>query len=481
MSDRYAQLVNTPIGKLVTKQIGLPQPSRLERYETVPPIQTRQAVISGPVLLGAAGAAGGTSSPRLVGAAARILKAIDADVLTPMDEALRTAAAQARLDAGVFNPEAAAEDQRFKALVFDATGIASSDALEQAWAFFKPAIRRVLSSGRVIILGTPPEDCAAPPMAIAQRALEGLERAIGKELKRGATSQLVYVKPKAEGQLESTLRFLLSPRSAFVSGQVIRIGPAAAATGKFDWDAPLAGKVALVTGAARGIGAAIAEVLAREGAHVVGLDVAPMADELSSVTVRLGGSFLAADITDDDAPAVIADHLLGQHEGVDVVVHNAGITRDKTLGRMTEEQWNKVIAINLTAPQRITEELLARDAVRRNGRIVGVSSISGIAGNAGQTNYSTSKAGVIGFVQAYAPALAKRGVTINAVAPGFIETQMTAAMPIAIREAGRRMNSVSQGGLPIDVAETVGWFAEPGSAGVTGNIVRVCGQSLIGA
>ena len=148
-----------------------------------------------------------------------------------------------------------------------------------------------------------------------------------------------------------------------------------------------------------------------------------------------------------------------------MVVHNAGITRDKTLGRMTEEQWSKVIAINLTAPQRITEELLARDAVRRNGRIVGVSSISGIAGNAGQTNYSTSKAGVIGFVQAYAPALAKRGVTINAVAPGFIETQMTAAMPIAIREAGRRMNSVSQGGLPVDVAETVAWFAGPGVGG----------------
>jgi 3-oxoacyl-[acyl-carrier protein] reductase len=110
-----------------------------------------------------------------------------------------------------------------------------------------------------------------------------------------------------------------------------------------------------------------------------------------------------------------------------------------------------------------------------------VSSISGIAGTAGQTNYSTSKAGVIGVVQAWAPALAKRGVTINAVAPGFIETKMTAAMPIAIREAGRRLSSLSQGGLPVDVAEAIAWYASPASAGVTGNIVRVCGQSLIGA
>jgi 3-oxoacyl-[acyl-carrier protein] reductase len=137
--------------------------------------------------------------------------------------------------------------------------------------------------------------------------------------------------------------------------------------------------------------------------------------------------------------------------------------------------------INLIAPHRIDAELFARDAVRQNGRVVCVSSISGIAGNAGQTNYATSKAGVIGMVQAYAPRLAERGATINAVAPGFIETQMTAAMPIATREAGRRMNSLAQGGLPVDVAETIAWFASPGSAGVNGQVVRVCGQSLIGA
>jgi 3-oxoacyl-[acyl-carrier protein] reductase len=398
-----------------------------------------------------------------------------------MDEGVRSAAATAGLAAGIWNPDAPGADQRFHALVLDATGIRSSDELVAAHRFLHPAIRRVSTSGRVIVLATPPEDCAQPPAAIAQRALAGLVRSIGKEVRKGATAQLVYVRPPGDDQLESTLRFLLSPRSAFVSGQVVRIGAPVAPAGAYDADAPLAGKVALVTGAARGIGAAIAQVLARDGAHVVGLDVAAMAGELAAVTGALGGSHLAADITDPATPAAIADHLLDAHGGVDVVVHNAGVTRDKTLHRMTEDQWSTVLSINLTAPERIDDELLARDVVRSTGRVVSVSSISGIAGNAGQTNYATSKAGMIGFVQAWAPALAKRGVTINAVAPGFIETQMTAAMPIAIREAGRRMNSLSQGGLPVDVAETIAWLAAPGSAGVTGNVVRVCGQSLLGA
>jgi 3-oxoacyl-[acyl-carrier protein] reductase len=243
----------------------------------------------------------------------------------------------------------------------------------------------------------------------------------------------------------------------------------------------LDGKVALVTGAARGIGASIADVLARDGAHVVGVDVPAQSSALEEVTGRLGGSSLLLDITATDAPAAIASRLKDEHGGVDVVVHNAGVTRDKTLGRMTEEQWDLVLSINLTAPHLIDQELFGQGVVRDNGRVVNVSSISGIAGNAGQTNYSTSKAGLIGMVEAWAEPLAKRGVTINAVAPGFIETTMTAAMPITVREAGRRMNSMAQGGLPADVAETVAWMANPASAGVTGNVVRVCGQSLLGA
>jgi 3-oxoacyl-[acyl-carrier protein] reductase len=148
---------------------------------------------------------------------------------------------------------------------------------------------------------------------------------------------------------------------------------------------------------------------------------------------------------------------------------------------MTEAAWRSVLDINLSAQLQINDALLAANALRAGGAIVCVSSISGIAGNLGQTNYATSKAGVIGLVQASAPALAERGITINAVAPGFIETQMTAAVPFAIREAGRRMNAMSQGGLPVDVAETIAWFACPASTGVTANVVRVCGQSLLGA
>jgi 3-oxoacyl-[acyl-carrier protein] reductase len=471
MADRYSQLINTPIGKVISKQIGLPRPSPLERWEPGRP------VISGPVLLGAA--PGG----RLAGAVAQVLAGIRAEIHTPMQEEIRTALAAAGADAKVFNPAAAPAEQRFKALVFDATGIGASEELRSAYEFFHPTIRRVLGSGRIVILATPPSACRNPRQALAQRALEGLMRSLGKEVGRGATAQLVYVAPKADGLIASTLRFLLSPKSAYVSGQVIRVAPPKSELDGTvaDWQRPLTGKVALVTGASRGIGRAIAQTLARDGAHVVGLDIPPQADDLALVAAETGGSSLALDITAADAPQRIAEHLHSEHGGVDIVVHNAGITRDKTLGRMTAEQWDLVLEVNLGAEQRIDHELLERGTIRPNGRIVCVSSISAIAGNAGQTNYATSKAGVIGMVEAYAPAYSKAGQTINAVAPGFIETQMTAAMPIALREAGRRMNSTSQGGLPVDVAETIAWLASPGSAGVNGNIVRVCGQSLLGA
>ena len=469
MTDRYTQIVNTPVGKLVAGNVGLPVPVPLERHSQGDP------VVRGTVLFG--GAPGG----RLLAPIARALASAGAHTASALRDDVRRAAAGADLDSAIFQP---AGEDTFKALVFDATGIADTAGLDALHEFFGATIRRVERSGRVIVLGTPPEDAGSTDAAIAQRALEGFTRAVGKEVRKGAAANLMLVAPGAEEQIEGTLRFLLSPRSAYVSGQVAHlVAGGEAAPADLDWERPLAGRVALVTGASRGIGAAIASVLARDGAHVLGVDIPPAEEDLKAVTEGLGGSALALDITDASAPKAIAAHLRKEHGGVDVVVHNAGITRDKTLGRMDHDRWRSVMEVNLIAPQRITAALLGgtKRLLRQHSRVIGVSSISGIAGNAGQTNYSTSKAGIIGFVRALAPELAKAGGTINAVAPGFIETQMTAAMPIGTREAGRRMNSMNQGGLPVDVAEAVAWLASPGSGAVNGNIVRVCGQSLLGA
>ena len=418
MSDRYSQLVKLPVAGTVAKRIGLPRPVELERGSASP---------TGRVLLGGAG--------RVARAAAAVLAELGVDAATALDDPVRSDAAAAGLNAAVFNPEAPA-DQTFKALVFDATGITTSSELVELQRFFHPTVRRVRESGRVVVLGG------------GQRALEGFARSLGKEIGRGATVNLVHVEPGAEDRIGPTLRFLLSPRSAYVSGQVISVGPGR--------EVPLAGRTALVTGASRGIGASIAEVLEREGASVVRLDLQDAEIEL--------------DITAEDAPAVLAQRFAG---GLDILVHNAGVTKDRTLAKMPEERWQSLMEVNLIAPERITEALLP--VLGDDARIVCVSSLSAIAGNAGQTNYATSKAGLIGLVETLE---LDRGITINAVAPGFIETQMTAAMPIAVREAGRRMNSLRQGGLPVDVAETVAWLA---SSGLDRNVVRVCGQSLLGA
>ena len=331
------------------------------------------------------------------------------------------------------------------------------------------------------MLGTPPESVKGSER-VAQRALEGFTRSLGKEVGRGGTVQLVYVAEGAEAATASTLAFLLSPKSAYVSGQVVRIGATGSkkATAVKDWQRPLAGKTALVTGASRGIGEQIARILHRDGATVIGVDVPQAASELQALMRELDGDHLVLDITGKDAPQRIAHHVTEKHGGVDIVVHNAGITRDKKLANMDEDRWNSVLNVNVVAPERISRELLDQGAINKNGRIIGVASIAGIAGNVGQTNYAASKAGVIGLVDSLAGEL-KDGITVNAVAPGFIITKMTAAVPFATREVGQRLNAMSQGGLPVDVAEAIAWYASPGSTAVNGNVVRVCGQMMLGA
>jgi 3-oxoacyl-[acyl-carrier protein] reductase len=440
MSDLYSQIVNSPPGRLIAPRVGLPRPVRLKRRSS------DGADVAGPVLLGAA--PGG----RLGKAVERVL----GEIGTPRPEK---------------------SDSPVHGLVFDASGIADSTELVELQRFFHPNVKRVEASGRVVVLGAPPAGLPSRA-ATAQRALEGFTRSLGKEIGRGIAVQLVYVTEGAEGEIDSTLRFLLSPRSAYVSGQTIRIGEGVVKAPALEWKQPLDGCRVLVTGASRGIGKAIAETLHRDGAELVLLDVPALAADLKAVAAQLQAETIELDITDEEAPATIAERL---SDGVDVLVHNAGVTRDRTIAKMPDDRWTSLLEINLSSEERINDELLHRELLRENGRIVCVSSMSGIAGNSGQTNYATSKAGVIGMVEALAPELAKRGATINAVAPGFIETQMTDAMPIAIREAGRRMNSMSQGGLPVDVAETIAWLASPASTGVNGNVVRVCGQSLLGA
>jgi 3-oxoacyl-[acyl-carrier protein] reductase len=445
MNDRYQSFTSSPIGQLFVKNLGLPSPVKLDRYTPGAPL------VDGTIVVGGSG--------RL---AEGVIASLDG--------------------LGIASTTKAVEGEKYRGLVFDATGLTSPEQLIALQEFFTPLLRSLKNCARVVVLGTNPTQAETTDERIAQRALEGFTRSLGKEIGKGSTVNLVYVAPGAETTLDSTLAFFCSPKSAYVSGQVARLGMTGTkkAAKVADPEKPLAGKVAIVTGASRGIGEQIARVLHRDGATVLGIDVPQAASELQSVMRELDGDLLTLDITAKDAAQRIAHHVKEKHGGVDIVVHNAGVTRDKKLANMAEDRWASVIAVNLSAPERITAELLDQGLINKNGRIVGVSSIAGIAGNVGQTNYAASKAGVIGFVDAIAPTL-KDDITINAVAPGFIITQMTAAVPFATREVGQRMNAMSQGGLPVDVAEAIAWYASPGSTAVNGNVVRVCGQMMLGA
>ncbi|HEY2299413.1 MAG TPA: 3-oxoacyl-ACP reductase, partial [Jatrophihabitans sp.] len=434
--------VNSPIGAKVAGTIGLPRPVVLRRFKAGDPI------VPGPVLLG-------STSGKVPAALTKIVKGAGAEAVTQ-----------------------AQEGARWGALILDARSVAAPADLANLRAFLTPQLRSLAPCGRVIVLGRA-ADGADVTVDATRQALDGIVRSLAKELQRGATANLLWVEDEAS--LESAIRFFLSGRSAYVDGQPVLLGPGTAPAPK-DWDQPLAGRTALVTGAARGIGAAIASVLARDGAHVIAADLPAAGETLAKVANKINGTTLHLDVASPEAPAKLLAHLAEHTGGLDILIHNAGITRDKLLANMKPEQWDSVLAVNLESQLRINAALLDSDQLRDQARVVSLSSTTGFAGNRGQTNYGATKAGVIGLVRSSAAAFAKHGdSTINAIAPGFIDTEMTAKMPLATREVARRLSSLQQAGLPIDVAEAAAWLSSPGAGGINGQTLRVCGQNLVGA
>ena len=472
-TDSYLNFANSLLGSRIASTLGLPRPVPLERFRAHLP------VIEGDVLVG------GTATAALLPVLAQAFKSLQINTVSHGLPHWTTLCNQAGLMSGRWSVEGQM-GARVKALVFDATGVQTLEQADNLYQFLHDTVRSVLPCGRVLLLGRAPETCADTQQSMVQRALEGFMRSLGKEVKRGIAVQLLQVDADASATLEGALRFFLSPRSAYVSGQVVRLQAMTSAMPVPDYSAPatvtlpLQGKTCLVTGASRGIGEAIVNTLARDGARVVCLDVPAAQEALQAVASRINGVALTLDICDPQAPRILVEAALADG-GWDGVVHNAGITRDKTLANMPKHFWHSVLSVNLGAQAAITQALCEAHALRAGSRLVCVSSIAGIAGNVGQTQYAFSKAGVMGLVHSLAPRLAQQGMAINAVAPGFIETQMTATIPLAIREAGRRMNSMGQGGWPVDVAETIAWLLSRSAAGVNGQVIRVCGQSWLGA
>ncbi|MCT1998612.1 3-oxoacyl-ACP reductase [Brachybacterium muris] len=445
MADAYTRFVRSTPGAMIAKRTGLPRPARLLRREDRP-----EPVLGPVVVLGDSAGADQV---------AQLLLSWGADVRRRFEELRRVGSVVVVLD------EVDAPDQLGPVL------------LPLAGAM------RTLAPGARVVTVSRPATGQDPGRDAARGGIEGFTRSLAHEMRSGGTANGILaadgVALDAPGVI-GALRFLLSARSAFVTGQFLEV-TTAAGTLTEDTAQPLAGRTALVTGAARGIGAAIARTLAADGAHLVVLDVPAAGTELSRLANELRAVPIQLDVTSDGAGERLVQFLREHSLTLDVLVLNAGITRDKLFANMTPDRWDPVIGVNITSQITLTNALIdAGDVLGKQPRVMSLASTSGIAGNRGQTNYATSKAGVMAFVDALSSRLAEQGGTANAVAPGFIETEMTARMPAINREVARRVNSLQQGGLPVDVAEAIGFLSSAEAGGIQGQTLRVCGQNIVG-
>lgn len=445
MADAYTRFVRSTPGAMIAKRTGLPRPARLLRREDRP-----EPVLGPVVVLGDSAGADQI---------AQLLLSWGADVRRRFEELRRVGSVVAVLD------EVDAPDQLGPVL------------LPLAGAM------RTLAPGSRVVTISRPATGQDPARDAARGGIEGFTRSLAHEMRSGGTANGILaadgVALDAPGVI-GALRFLLSARSAFVTGQFLEVSTADGTLTE-DADTPLAGRTALVTGAARGIGAAIARTLATDGAHLVVLDVPAAGTELSRLANELRAVPIQLDVTSDGAGERLVQFLREHSLTLDVLVLNAGITRDKLFANMTPDRWDPVIGVNITSQITLTNALIdAGDVLGEQPRVVSLASTSGIAGNRGQTNYATSKAGVMAFVDALSSRLAEQGGTANAVAPGFIETEMTARMPAINREVARRVNSLQQGGLPVDVAEAISFLSSAEAGGIQGQTLRVCGQNIVG-
>ena len=235
-------------------------------------------------------------------------------------------------------------------------------------------------------------------------------------------------------------------------------------------------KVAVITGAGRGIGRSVSEKLAAEGATVICTDVMDCGETVDRITAA-GGSAesVVFDVTDGDSAETAIKGIVDKHGTIDILVNNAGITRDQLLIRMKTEDWRQVLQINLDGVFNVTQPVAKIMMRQRSGRVVNIASVVGLMGNAGQSNYAASKAGVIGMTKSLAKELGPRGVTVNAIAPGYIKTPMTEKLTDAQREALMKNVAIQRLGEPEDIAETVAFLAGPGASDITGVVIKVYG------